>query len=255
MNKGTAQGNIEEIELVKKLNSEKSSDLWNILGYINNNSIYAVQCSKQKLSEVSGSIVLPKTDVFLIKTNDTIVFNDNFIDEDMLEEQNISFEYILNSGISVKEKNSKSFTYQKMTIETFYKVFGNYELGCAIEYYTKEEDRDKNIKLEKAWHTNKDKIICVMEDLKNKYNFNKNFKISNDKEIKQTAISLTKYIIDNEQSISDFIFKGVGAFVNPFFVDFLYKEGKLLKDCFPTKYSITTGSGRSRGDYTIVIKP
>ena len=33
------------------------------------------------------------------------------------------------------------------------------------------------------------------------------------------------------------------------------KEGELLKDCFPTKYSITTGSGRSKGDYTVVIKP
>ena len=30
MNKGTAQGNVEEIELVKKLNSDKNSDLWKI---------------------------------------------------------------------------------------------------------------------------------------------------------------------------------------------------------------------------------
>lgn len=255
MNKGTAQGNAEEIELVKKLNSDKNSDLWKILGFTDNKLIYAIQCSKQKFSKVSGSVVLPKTDVFLIKTSDTLISNDNFINEDMIEEQNISFEYILNSGISVKEKNSKSFTYQKMTIETFYKVFGNYELGCAIEYYTNENDRDKNIILEKAWKTNKDKIISVMEDLKIKYKFNNSFKTSNDKEIKQTAISLTKHIIDNVQSISDFIFKGVGAFENPFFANFLYKEGELLKDCFPTKYSITTGSGRSKGDYTIVIKP
>src|SRR5574344_1383307 len=122
MNKGTAQGNAEEIELVKKLNSDKNSDLWKILGFTDNKLIYAIQCSIQKFSKVSGSVVLPKTDVFLIKTNDTLISNDNFINEDMIEEQNISFEYILNSGISVKEKNSKSFTYQKMTIETFYKV-------------------------------------------------------------------------------------------------------------------------------------
>ena len=94
-----------------------------------------------------------------------------------------------------------------------------------------------------------------MEDLKIKYKFNNSFKTSNDKEIKQTAISLTKHIIDNVQSISDFIFKGVGAFENPFFANFLYKEGELSKDCYPTKYSITTGSGRSKGDYTVVIKP
>lgn len=255
MNKGTAQGNIEEIELVKKLNSEKNSDLWKVLGFVDNDFIYAIQCSKQKLSKVSGSVVLPKTDVFLIKTNDKLIFNDNFINEDMLEEQKISYELILNSGISVKEKNSTSFTYQKMTIETFYKVFDNYELGCAIEYYTSDEDTDKNIELEKAWNTNKVKVLEVLKNLKIKYDYKDDLRISNYKEIKQTAISLTKHIINNKKEISDFIFRGIGAFENPFYVDFLYKEGQLSKNCYPSKYSVTTGSGRSRGDYTVVIKP
>lgn len=256
MNKGTAQGNIEEIELVKKLNKNKQSNLWKILDLSENSNLYATRCSKQKVSRISGSTVSPKTDVFLIKTEDNIIFDDDFVDENMLEEQNISFEYILNSGISVKEKDSKSFTYQKMTRETFFKVFGNYELGCAIEYYTNEDEINSNLILESAWKTDKDKIIKVIKDLKLEHNYKKDLKLSNYKEIKQTAINLTKHLINNNyNSASDFIFRGVGAFENPFFVNYLYKEGELTKECYPSKYSITTGSGRSHGTYTIVIKP
>lgn len=255
MNKGTAQGTIEEISLVKELNKDKQSILWEILEFTDNSNLYAVRCSTQKLSKISESIVSPKTDVFIIKTNDMVELDDYFLDENMIENQKISFEYILNSGISVKEKSSTSFTYQKMTRETFFKVFGNYELGCAIEYYTLEKDKDKNDILEKAWNTNKVKILEVIKDLKSQYNYDKELKLSNDKEIKRTAIALTKHIIDNKKEISDFIFRGVGAFENPFFVDFLYKEEELLKNCYPSKYSITTGSGRSKGDYTVVIKP
>nr|MBL0721290.1 hypothetical protein [Sulfurovaceae bacterium] len=55
--------------------------------------------------------------------------------------------------------------------------------------------------------------------------------------------------------ISDFIFKGIGAFDNPYYATFIYKEGKLSLNNIPNKYSITTGSGRSSGKYTVIIKP
>jgi len=255
MNKGTSQGNQEEINFVKELNTNKDTNLWNILGLENNSNLYAVRCTTNKESKISKSKVLPKTDVFIIKTSDTIVSTDFFIDEDILKEQNINFTYIPNSGISIKEKDSKSFTYQKMTIETFFKIFKNYELGCAIEYYTGANDRNKNIILEKAWHTDRDKIIEVIKTLKSELNYDKNLKLSDDKEIKQTAISLTKFIINNNNKISDFIFRGVGAFNDPFYINYLYKEGKLISNCYPSKYSITTGSGRSKKQYTVVIKP
>lgn len=256
MNKGTAQGNDEEIALVRELNKNKPSNLWKILELEENSNLFAVKCSKNKLSKVSGSSVLPKTDVFIIKTEDNIIFDDDFVDETMLEKQNVSFEYISNSGISVKEKDSKSFTYQKMTIETFFKVFGNYELGCAIEYYTNEDEISSNLILESAWKTDKEKIIKVIKDLKLEHAYKKDLKLSNFKEIKQTAINLTKHLIDtNYNKSSDFIFRGVGAFDDPFYINYLYKAGKLTKECYPCKYSITTGSGRSHGSYTIVIKP
>jgi len=255
-NKGTTQGNNEEIELVQKLNSNKNSELWKIINHnSNNDSYYAVRCTTKKLSLVSNQKVFPKSDVFIIKSSNIIVLDKYYLDENMLKNQNIEYTLIMDSGISVKEKKSKSYTIQKMTIETFYKLFGNYELGCAIEYYTTEEDFKKNLILEVAWHTNKRKIIDKINKLKDKYNYTHNLPLNNNKNIKRSAIELTHYIIDNDAKISDFIFKGIGAFSNPFYALYIYKEEKMFINNIPIKYSITTGSGRSKGDYTVVIKP
>ncbi|MFK2822520.1 hypothetical protein ACH5BK_06010 [Arcobacter sp. YIC-80] len=256
MNKGTAQGDIEEINLVKELNRDKQSELWKILDFGENHNLFAVRCSSKKYSKVHESKESPKTDIFIIKTNDKIDLEDYFIDEKILERQNISFDYIENSGISVKERESKSFTYHKMSQEPFCKVFGNYELGCAIQYFVKESDFHKNEVIEEKWKTNEKKVKEKLIELKDIHNYEEELELNNYKEIKQSAISLTKHIINNDKNISDFIFRGVGAFENPFFVNYLYKEGKLIKDCYPSKYSITTGSGRSNGtSFTVVIKP
>ena len=170
-------------------------------------------------------------------------------------EQNIKYTPLLNSGISVKEKDSKSFTYQKMTIETFYKIFGNYELGCAIEYYTTEKDYHKHTMMEKAWKTNKDKIIETLIQLSKDYNYPDNLLVDTYPNIKKSAIKLIEHIINNDSTISDFIFKGLGTFDNPYYAVFIYKEEKMTINDIPSKYSITTGLGRTKGDYTVVIKP
>lgn len=253
--KGTKQGNDEEIELVQRLNSDKTSSLWNDINLKSNKNYYAVRSINKKLSKISNKKVLPKTDVYIIESQQLIVMDNYYLDEDILSKQKIDFKAILNSGISVKEKNSKSFTYQKMTIETFYKIFGNYELGCAIEYYTTEKDYYKHTKMEKAWKTNKINIINKLNELVKGYTYPDNLLFDTYQNIKQSAIKLTKHIIDNDSTISDFIFKGIGAFDNPYYAVFIYKEEKIFLNSIPSQYSITTGSGRTKGDYTVIIKP
>ena len=60
-------------------------------------------------------------------------------------------------------------------------------------------------------------------------------------------------ILDNNL-LSDFIFKGIGNFDEPYTATYLYEHGE-LKENYYIPFKITTGSGRSRGDYTIVLKP
>ncbi len=79
--------------------------------------------------------------------------------------------------------------------------------------------------------------------------------VNNYKNIKQSAIKLTEHIINTNSDISNFIFKGIGAFDNPYYAVFIYKEENMYSNDVPTKYSITTGSGRTKGTYTVVIKP
>ena len=254
-NKGTKQGCDEEIELVQKLNSNKNSALWARINLAENKNYYAVRCTKYQHSSVSNQKVLPKTDIFIIKSLDLIHLDDYYLDEHMLDTQKIIYTYVLNSGISVKEKKSTSYTYQKMTIETFCKIFGNYELGCAIEYYTSKNDSNKNLILETAWHTNKVNIIQVINTLAKEYNYSNDLQLDNDQNIKRTAIKLTQHIINNNSTISDFIFKGIGAFQNPYYALFIYKGEQMYLNDIPKNYSITSGSGRTNGVYTVVIKP
>ena len=61
-------------------------------------------------------------------------------------------------------------------------------------------------------------------------------------------------IINNNKEISDFMFNGIGNFEEPFTVHYLYENGELKDNCF-IPFKPTTGSGRSKGTFTIVIKP
>ena len=77
----------------------------------------------------------------------------------------------------------------------------------------------------------------------------------------ETANEIKKYsnlkieeIINNNKEISDFMFNGIGNFEEPFTVHYLYENGELKDDCF-IPFKPTTGSGRSKGTFTIVIKP
>ena len=49
--KGTKQGNEEEMELVKKLNLDKTSSLWQDIEFENNLNYYAVRCTAKVLSK------------------------------------------------------------------------------------------------------------------------------------------------------------------------------------------------------------
>ena len=255
MNKGTKEGTKQEIVLVKELNRDKNSALWSMLDIDENRFVYAVRCSEKKLSLISKKKVLTKSDIFLIKTKNRLSLEDNYLDETILNSLKCDYEYIQNSGISVKEKKSKSFTYQKFTIETFYTIFSSYELGCAIGYYTTQKDFFKNEIMEKAWHVDKENIAKKLKEFCKSYKLQTNCKFDEYKDLKHTAILLTQHIIKNSKTISDFIFRGVGAFKDPFYASFIYKDGVLSKKLVPDSYSITTGSGRTKGVYTIVVKP
>ena len=60
--------------------------------------------------------------------------------------------------------------------------------------------------------------------------------------------------IDQNREIARFVFRGVGNFEEPFTATWFYEKGD-LKKAGKIPFKVTTGSGRSHGDFTIVIKP
>jgi len=72
--------------------------------------------------------------------------------------------------------------------------------------------------------------------------------------IKKFSNNKITLIINNSKSISDFIFMGIGNFEEPFTAKYLIENGKMKKNYY-IPYKVTTGSGRSKGIFTIVLKP
>ena len=74
------------------------------------------------------------------------------------------------------------------------------------------------------------------------------------KKIKDFSNNRISELIGENEDVSRFVFQGVGNFEEPFTAHFLYEHGELKSSCI-IPFKVTTGSGRTRGDFTIVIKP
>ena len=61
-------------------------------------------------------------------------------------------------------------------------------------------------------------------------------------------------MIEASSVISDYVFTGKGLYPEPYPATWIFEAGEFRKNG-PMEFAVTTGSGRSRGDYTVVIKP
>ena len=109
MNRGTESGNIAEIAFVRKFNKNKSNfklylDSFNI---INIDNVFMVRVTTKQFSKLSNQKVMTRADAYLIKSVDTkiqqiLINNDYALDEDLIKINNINYEIIPFSGISIK---------------------------------------------------------------------------------------------------------------------------------------------------------
>jgi hypothetical protein len=145
----------------------------------------------------------------------------------------------------------------KMSPSTFKKLFGSNILASGASIYcTKEVEFIKNRELLEGWGVLESEFIAY---------FNQQLDINllsatdiNSKEalklIKKFSNSKIVEIINSDKRISDFIFFGIGNFDEPFTAWWLFEHGE-FKPNYIIPFSVTTGSGRSKGVYTLVLKP
>ena len=264
---GTAEGTSEEYSLIRELNMHRdlNNDKWKVilscLGLEKLDDLYAVRVTTHVQSQLSGRSVLPKSDVYIVKAklkSDFLTENNFIIDEDMYDEElkNVHIEKIKGSGISCKIRASKSFTYEKLTIDSFSKLFGDVMIGCGMSLFVKNvEELQLNQKNLEAWGI---KIEEFREYWATYIEFGdiEDILLNQDicKLIKKKSEELIREKIDTNSYIKGVVFRGDSIFEEPYNAPLIFSHGQLMENVI-SEYSVTTGSGRHKGTYTIVIKP
>lgn len=252
MNKAL-KGNRQEVLYTQELN--KKNKFWNSLPY-DKDTTFAIHINSKKYGILNESKIQPKADICFAKgsvTNEYLIQNDFYLSEDDVKKFNLLF--ISQSGVSVKLPNS-SYTITKISPNTFIKIFGSNILGAGASIYCKKENEFfKNENVLTGWNVNEvDFIKYYKENLNNKI---ENINLSNKtalNAIKTYSNNKISEIINKSKEISDLIFKGIGNFEEPFTAYWIIKNDEILANYY-IPYNITTGSGRSKGIYTIVLKP
>ncbi len=262
MNKGTFEGTEAEINFVKYMNKNKDSKLWNIIKKDFNisdlSNYYYIRVTNHVISKLNNKKVLPKSDAYIIKANiseDFLKANNYYLGEDIYNVK--KDEILIGSGTSIKRPDSSKFQIIKMVPDSFKKLLSNYYLGAAASLYCNMDELGKNDSVIKGWKTS-------WKELENNLPVELNVKeyISLDKEkqvlicnsIKKYANNEIKNIILKDSKLSDIVFKGKYIYDEPYSAEYLYINNNLEKNK-PFDFSVTTGSGRSKGIFTIVLKP
>lgn len=256
-------GEKAEKRLTKNLNENKNSEYWDILGIdpTDRDRTCAIHITRHKNAKLIGRKVKPKADVVLAKgdiENDYVEENDYYLKEG--DKRILGLTYVEESGISVKKPGSDRYTITKMNPSTFEEVFGCTELGAGASIYCRrKKDVKKNRTVLNGWETNLDdfteyfsSVDGVAKLRKEEVELGEKKKVY--RRIKKKANRKIKKKIKNNEEIKEFIFKGEHNFKEPFTAQWIYQDGELEENGM-MPFKVTTGSGRSRGDFTVVIKP
>jgi hypothetical protein len=221
--------------------------------------ILLVRVTTKQPSTLHGKKVMTRADAYAIKMLDKKILNilsDNgfYLDEEILSNHENLYEKIPGSGISIKMFGSNAYQLLKMTPDSFNTLFGNYTWGAAASLYClKEQELKKNIDVISGWKT-------TINDMKNEFKFfavtEENLTTSTDfcSQIKNYSESCIDKKIKNDPKLQREIFNGEGLYKEPYSAYFFMQDYEIKKlGIIP--YSITTGSGRSKGKYSLVLKP
>lgn len=269
MYRGTESGNSAEIDFVKKFNYNKISSNFDFylksLDISNLNNIYMVRVTTQQFSKLSNQVVMTRADTYLINSVDPqiqelLIKNNYYLDENILKEYNIDYNFVEFSGISIKMSDSTNFQILKLTPESFYSLFGEYDLGAGASIYClREEELTKNDLVFNGWKTSKNNIIKkysteIPDLIKLNYDINTSEQLQIYKQLKDFSNKRIAEIINKNKHIQEIVFNGFHIYEEPYSASYFYHGQKIEKlDYIP--FTITTGSGRSKGNFTIVLKP
>lgn len=258
MYKGTYDGDKAEIKFVAEFNSNKNKFSNYLSKFSNPQNLWMVRVTTKQFSKLSGQKVFTRSDCYLANIScdisEILEKNDYLLSEDILKHNKISYTKIPYSGISVKMTTSNNFQILKIGPNSFYSLFGSYELGAGASLFCKHEtELMKNPDLIVGWNSSIEKMMTYFNKLtNNNYNFYLEQEIC--KNIKNNACKEIKRAIENDRNLQLKIFNGISLYEEPYTAFYFY-HGDEICELTTIPFHVTTGSGRSKGDYTIVLKP
>lgn len=259
LQKGTLDGIIDEIQFVKKFNLEKKNFL-DYLSYFEYNHcfLWMVQVTSHQKSSLNDKKVPTRADCYLVRIhqdiNNLLTINDYFLSEKLLDFYNIAYEKVPYSGISIKMTTSNNFQILKLVPSSFYMLFGSYELGAGASLFClQQSELNKNIDVIRGWNTTCDKMLKYFRMYTNG---NKDFYLNKQicSNIKNYSCNTIKSDILNSTDLQQKIFNGIGLYEEPYTAHYFYHGIDIVKLEY-IDFIVTTGSGRTKGIYTIVLKP
>lgn len=254
MNRGTSEGDLYEAFFVSNFNANKHmyASYFKSLNIDDYANYYMVRVTSKQLSRLSGKKVMARADAFLIKIHDKIELTTMNLSEDLLRESVFDFTKVHYSGISIKHVDSSKYQILKLTPGSFFALLGNRELGAGASIYCdKEEDLHKNEAILSGWSTSWDKLSLEFNTPQLSANITDRDVLKNIKTIANAKIA---HLIESSDEISKKVFNGIGLYDEPYTAHYFFQNKKIV-NLQKIPFTVTTGSGRSRGDYTIVLKP
>ena len=224
------------------------------------NNVLLIRVTTKQMSSLSNQKVNTRADAYAIEILDNRMFdiledNEFYLDEDILAAYDSSYyKFIEKSGLSIKKDDSVDYTLIKLTPNSFKELFDSYELGYAASVYCqKSSELYLNKTLLTGWKT-------TIEDLQEYFqsgditeeSLTSSLELC--KKLKEEAARRIKQTINNSPYLQAVIFNGKYIYHEPYIAYYFMQNG-LISNLKTIPYSVTTGSGRSHGDYSIVLKP
>ena len=250
-------GKRQEIDFVKELNKKEKLEYWSTLGLDPKNH-HAIRVKYTKFGKLQQKKVWAKADAFITKgvvPLEYIKEKDYFLNED--DVKMFQLKAVEQSGVSIKQIASQHYQIVKISPSSFEKLFGSTMLAVgASVYYKKRKTLVRNIDVLKGWNISQEEFSDYYSNVLNMEVGSLSHPNCQSclKKIKRYAKKEIRKKIKESPHLLELLFMGKGNFEEPFTAPWLFESGVFRKN-EPMPFMVTTGSGRSRGAFSIVLKP
>lgn len=259
---GTYDGDLSEKASVILFNKDPESAIFkDYLKKINKEpeNVLLIRVTTNQLSRLSNQRVKTRADAYAIEIIDSRIYdlleeNDYYLDEDILNGYDEYYRCVEKSGISIKRDNSENYTLIKLTPNSFNELFGTYVLGYGASIFCKNSNElNFNIPLLDGWHVTVEELQDYFDtDRITEQSLSNSLELC--KNIKDICIERIKSTIDGSVRLQSIIFNGKDIYDEPYSA-FFFMQNNLIRTLGYIPYNVTTGSGRTHGQYSLVLKP